>query len=133
MQAAVNPVDAEIGEHDEQRELQDAVVGKWLIGERIIELCVTADFGDQEGSRQQRHNRHGAHSLGDFHRNLILEILGVMDGRLIPDEDVRQACGNKVDDNTKNPNSDARNLLAKGELTALERNGCTHTRRSERN
>lgn len=48
VQATVDPVDAEIGERDEQRELNEAVAPERLIRERVIEFCVTTDFRDQE-------------------------------------------------------------------------------------
>ena len=36
VQATVNPVDAEIRERDEQRELNEAVELEWLLRERIV-------------------------------------------------------------------------------------------------
>lgn len=44
MQAAVDPVDKEIGKGDEQRELQNTVIGERFLIERIVKLCVTPNL-----------------------------------------------------------------------------------------
>ena len=103
VEAAVNPVDAEIGEGDEQRELDDAVVREGLFGEGVVELRVSADFGDEEGGRQEGHDGHGLHGLLDLHGDLVLEELGVLDGGLVPDENVGEGGGDEVGDDAENP------------------------------
>ena len=105
--ATVNPVDAEIGEHDEQRELDEAVAPERLIRERVIEFGVTTNFRDQERRSEERQDGHGLHCLLDFHGNLVLKELRVMDGRLVPDKDVGKGGANEVCDQTENPLRDS--------------------------
>lgn len=88
MKAAVNPVDAEIGEEQEKRELQDAVIGERLFGEGIVHFAVSADFGQEEWRCEDGHDRHGFHGLGDFHADLVAEIFGVIEGGFVEDEDI---------------------------------------------
>jgi hypothetical protein len=89
VQASVDPVDEEIGEEDEERELQDTVEGEWFLGGSIVEFGVSADFKDEEWGRQEGHWGHGAHGLFDFHGDLVLEEFGVFVGGFVPNEDVR--------------------------------------------
>ena len=58
VQASVNPVNAEIGERDEQRELNEAVKPERLLVECIVQFGVTTDLCDQERGSQKRHNGH---------------------------------------------------------------------------
>ena len=89
VQPTVDPVDEEIGEEDEERELQDAVVREGLIGDGIVELGIASNLQDEERRCQKSHRGHGAHGLLHFHGNLVLEELGMVVSRLVPDEDVR--------------------------------------------
>ena len=52
VQASVNPVDEEIGETDEEWELQNTVIWEWFFGDGIVEFSVSADFQDEEWSSQ---------------------------------------------------------------------------------
>lgn len=88
VQSAMDPIDAKIGEGDEQGELQEAVVGEGLLGESIVELRIPPNLGDQEWRGQQGHDGHGPHGLGDLHGDLVFKELGVLDGGLVPNEDV---------------------------------------------
>lgn len=54
----MDPVNAQIGESDEKRELQNAVVWERLVRKRIIEFSVTADLSDQERRGQEGHDGH---------------------------------------------------------------------------
>lgn len=85
----MNPVDAEIREEEEKRELQDAVIGERLLVEGVVHFAVSADFGQEEWCRENGHDGHGFHGLGDFHADLVAEIFGVFEGGLVKDEDVR--------------------------------------------
>lgn len=103
VQAAVNPVDAEIGEGDKKRKLEDAIVRERLFVDGVVQLGVSPNLGDQEGSGQKRHDRHRSHGLRNLHGDLIFEELWMLDCRLVPDEDVGEGCGNKVNDNAEDP------------------------------
>lgn len=50
VEGAVDPVDAEIGKEDEERELEVVVPGEGGGGGRVVEQGVAADFGQEEGS-----------------------------------------------------------------------------------
>ena len=84
----MNPVDTEIGEEQEKRELQDAVIGEGLLGEGIVHFAVSADFGQEEWCCENGHDGHGFHGLGDFHADLVAEIFGVFESGFVKDEEV---------------------------------------------
>lgn len=98
VQASVDPVDEEIGEADEERELQDTVVRERLLGDGIIEFGVSSDFQNKEWGSHESHWGHGAHGLLDFHGDLVLEEFGVLVGGFVPDEDVREGGDNEVNE-----------------------------------
>jgi hypothetical protein len=101
VQGAVNPVDAEVGEGQEDREL-DPVPGAAEEGEeRVRELRVgggvvdeaeAADFCDEEGDGEDGHDWDGFEGLLDFEAHLVLEVFGVLEGGLVEDEDVAERC-----------------------------------------
>lgn len=89
VQASVDPVDEEVGESDEERELQDAVEWEGFLGDAVVEFGVAPDFRDKERDGQEGHEGHGLHGLSDLLANLVLEVLGVLDSCFIPDKHVR--------------------------------------------
>ena len=88
VQAAVDPVDEEIGEADEEWELDEAVEWEWLFGDGVVEFGVSSDLQNEEGCSQQGHWGHGLHGLSDFHRNLVSQEFGVVVSGFVPDKDV---------------------------------------------
>lgn len=88
VKATMDPVDEEIGEEDEEWELQDAVIRERLLGNGVIELGVAPDFQNKERRSQQRHWGHGAHGLLHFHGDLVPQELGVVVGGFVPDENI---------------------------------------------
>lgn len=103
VQTAVNPVDEEIGEEDEDGELEDAVVGERLLGDGIVKLGVASDLEDEKGCSEKGHGRHGGHGLLDFQGDLALEELGVIEGGFVPNEDVRGGCDDEVYQKAEDP------------------------------
>lgn len=101
----MDPVNAEIGECNEQWELYDAVVRKRLVGETIIQLCITPYLGDQKRGSQKRHDGHRSHGLCNLHGNLVFEELRVFDGSLVPDENIRQCCRYEIGDKAEYPDN----------------------------
>ena len=95
VQAAVDPVDAEVSEHNEEREL-NPVVGFAKDGEErvrevgrvVIDEAVAPDFGDEEGDGEDSHYRDRLERLLDFHAHLIFEVFGVLEGGFVEDEEV---------------------------------------------
>lgn len=103
VKATVNPVDEEIGEEDEEWELQNAVIREGLLGNGVIEFGVAPNFQNKERRSQQGHWGHGAHGLLHFHGNLVSQELGVVVGGFVPDEDIRKRRNDEVDEETKDP------------------------------
>lgn len=68
--------------------MQPVVVWEGLIGERVVELGVAADLGEEEGDREEGDPRHGVDGLADLHLDLVLEEFGVVEGGLVEDEDI---------------------------------------------
>lgn len=88
VQTPVDPVNEEIGEADEDGKLQDAVEGKWLLGDGVIEFGIASDLENEEWRGEQGHWRHCAHGLLDLQGDLIPQELGVVVRCLVPDENV---------------------------------------------
>jgi hypothetical protein len=112
VQRAVDPVDAEVGEHQEDWELEpvpgvaeDAQerVGESGVGGGVVDEAVALDFGDEEGDCENGHDRDGVESLFDFHANLVLEVFGVLEGGLVEDEDVAERRKGGVDEGAEEP------------------------------
>lgn len=103
VEPAVDPVDAEIGEDDEEGELDDVIPHARAILSCIVHLAVSADLGDEERHGAETHDGHGAHSLGNLHGDLVLEVFRVSEGSLVEDEDVGEAGACEVDDQAEDP------------------------------
>ena len=88
VQTAVDEVDAEVGEEEEEWELEVVVVGPWFVGERVVEFGVAPDFGEEEGRGEDGDEGHGVPGLRDLHLYLVFEEFGVLEGGLVEDEDV---------------------------------------------
>lgn len=103
VEPAVNPVDAEVGEHDEEGKLDDVVPHAGALLGLVIHFAVAAHFGDEEGRGEDGHDGEGAHRLSDFERNLVLEVFRVGESRLVENENVRERRKGKVDDDSEEP------------------------------
>lgn len=88
VQPAVDPVDAEVGEAEEERELQDVVPPAGALVHRVVDLGVAADFDEEPGSGQGGHDGEGDVRLAHLEADLVLEVSGVVEGGLVEDEDV---------------------------------------------
>lgn len=88
MQAPVDPIDEEIGEQDEERELQIAVQAKRGIGRSVIKLCVAAYFAKEKRGREDGHDRKRSQGLLDFESNLILEVFRMRECCVVENKDV---------------------------------------------
>lgn len=53
----MDPVDQEIGEHEEQRELQHVVEHEGCLFEGVVHLSITLDFSKKEWHGQSSHDR----------------------------------------------------------------------------
>ena len=58
MQTPVNPVDAQVREGNEQRELKDVIEGKRSICRSVVKFSIATNFKEEEGRGEDRHQRH---------------------------------------------------------------------------
>ena len=98
VEATVDPVDEEVGEADEERELEVVVEGEGCVRRCVVEVSVAADFKEEKGSGEDGHDGHGDHGLSNFEGDLVLEVFGVGDGGVIEDEYVGEGGAYEVED-----------------------------------
>jgi len=99
----VDPVDAEVGEEDEEGELNDVVGGKRGGGGKIVEFGVASNFGGEADGSQDAHEGHRDHALADLETDLVLEVFRMLSGVVVEYVVVREGCANKVEDETEKP------------------------------
>lgn len=97
VKATVNPVDAKVGEEEEEGDLEPVPPRPGGFVERVVEEAVTPDLGDEEGGGAEGHDGHGFVGLLDFEPDLVLEELGVLKGFLVEDEEVGEGGEDEVD------------------------------------
>ncbi len=98
MQATMDPVDAEIGEENEEGELNDVVPRKRCFRRQIVQLGVTTYLSQHARCGEEGHERHGFVCLCDLHADLVLEVFWVLRRSLIKDEDIRESGAEEVKD-----------------------------------
>jgi hypothetical protein len=112
VQGAVDPVDAEVGEGQEDRELNPVPgvaenaqerVGEVGVSGRVVNEAHAANFGDEEGDGEEGHDGDGFEGLLDFETHLVLEVFGVLEGGLVEDKDVAEGCERAVDESAEEP------------------------------
>jgi hypothetical protein len=112
VQGAVDPVDAEVGEGQEDGELEPVPgvaeeaqdrVGDFGIGGGVVDEAEAADFGDEEGNGEDGHDWDGFEGLLDLQTHLVLEVFRVLEGGLVEDKDVAERCEGGVDESTEEP------------------------------
>lgn len=122
MQAAVDPVDEEIGEHEEERELEYVVQRKRRVANSVVHVSVAADFEEEKGNGGGGHARHGLHCLSDLHAHLVLEVFRVVEVGFVKDEVVGEGSKDEVDEESEDPIK----KVSTESISDLE--GCHHTR-----
>lgn len=103
VEASVDEVNKTVGEYEEERELNIVVGGEWCFFQLVVEFCVALDFSDKEQGCQNRHARHGLHGLLDLLADLILQVLRMIEGSFIENEDVGECSENPVKYYAKEP------------------------------
>ena len=86
VQVAMDPVDAEIGEDEEDGELEEVVPESRALLGRVVELAVPADFEAHQWSRAERHEGHRLVGLDDLEPDLVLDELWVVQSALVENE-----------------------------------------------
>jgi len=102
VKTAVNPIDAAIREHEEQRELDDDVPPSVCL-DAHVQPRVSLDFGVEKWSGEDGHYRERAQGLDDLLSDLVLEELGVLERILVEDENIREGREEEVDHASKQP------------------------------
>lgn len=103
VEAAVNPVDEEVGEDEEERELEEVVPQAGALLGDIVELAVAADLEQEQGRRHHGHEGHGLVGVDNLEPDLVLEVLGVVHDALVEDEQEGQGSKDEVDDYAEDP------------------------------
>ena len=103
MQATVDPVDEEIGEHEEERELENVVKREGRIVQRVVHLSVAHDFHEEEGRSEGGQSGHRLHGLLNLHAHLVLEVLRVVEGGFVEDIVVGESGEAEVDEEAEDP------------------------------
>lgn len=103
VQRAVDPVDARVGEGEEERELRGVVPAPRPVGAGVVELAVAAHLEREDGRREDGDDGDGAHGLGDLLADLVLQEFGVREGGLVEDEEVGEGGAEEVDDGAEQP------------------------------
>ena len=103
VQAAVDEVDAAVGEAEEERELQHVVPPARSLGRRVVHLGVAQDFAEEEGYGEDGHDGGRDEGLLDLLRDLVFEVFGVLEGGVVEDEQVGEGGAEKVDDGAEEP------------------------------
>lgn len=103
VQVAVNPVDAEVAEDDEGGELEDVPPEAGALLGGVVELAVATDFGEEDGGVEDGHDGHGLVGLDDLEPDLVLDVLGVVEGALVEDELVGQRGEDEVEQKAEPP------------------------------
>lgn len=112
VQPAVNPVDAEVGEENEEGILEPVVGGEGGLVGAVVELGVAADLEKHHEHGQDGHGGHGDHGLLDLKFDLVAEVFRVFECLLVEDEDVRQRRQEKVEEDSEHPIKSKRHVSA---------------------
>lgn len=99
----MSPVDAQVGEEDEERELRVVVPAAGALLRGIVELAVAAHLGDEGERGADCHDGHGHVGLFHLETDLVLEKFWVAERLLVKDEDVRQSREDKVVEDAEEP------------------------------
>ena len=103
VQSAVDPVDEEIGEANEERELEDVVEREGRIRGAIVEFGKSAHFTEKQGRGEDGHYGEGDEGLFDLEPDLVAQVFGVCEGCVVEDEDVGKGRAEEVDDGAEKP------------------------------
>lgn len=101
VQPTVDPVDAEIGEHDKEGELEPVVGRERGVLDHVVELGPAAHLEEHKEGGANRHEGHSGHGLLDFEGDLIFEVLGVLHGLLVEYQPIGQGGKDEVEEDTE--------------------------------
>lgn len=96
MKAAMNPVDAEISEADEQGKLREVVPTARAFFGGIVELAISSNIEEKHRRRQEGHGWHCKDGLLDLEPDLVLEEPGMFKCGLVENEEERERCEDEI-------------------------------------
>lgn len=99
----MDPVDARVGEEEEDGVLRPIVPPPRTLGGCIVQLRVAAHFGKEPWHCEDCHDGEGDVGLLHLELYLVLEVSRVLEGCLIEDEEVGCACKDIVYDDAEKP------------------------------
>lgn len=88
VETTVDPVYAEVGEDEEEGELEVVVQWEGCLGGGIVKLPITAYLSCEERVGQDSHEGHGEQRLLHLERNLVLEVFRVLEGVVVEYEEI---------------------------------------------
>lgn len=103
MQAAMDPVDEEVGEGDKEWELEDVVQPERGIGRGVVQLGVPSNFAKEAGDGEDGHDGKRDGGLLDLEGDLVLEVFGMGEGGMVEDEEVGEGSADEVDEEAEEP------------------------------
>ena len=103
VQAAVDPVDEEVGEGNEDGELQIVVPESGPLDGGVVHFGVATHFQREEGDREDGHYGQRDVGLSDLLTNLVFQILWMVEGSFVKDEDVGEGRADIVDHQAEEP------------------------------
>lgn len=102
VQATMNVVDAAVGEHEEERELEVVVPEARPVGGGVIHLGVSAHLEPEAGRGEERHSWNGGERLANLQRDLVLQVSGVLERIMVENEIIRSRRENEVEQGAEN-------------------------------
>lgn len=103
VETTVDPVDEEVGEKEEEGELDVVVQGKGCLSSSIVKSCIAPYLGGEEGAGQDSHYGHRRQSLLHLESNLVLQEFGVLEGVVIEYEEIGEGGKYVVDYQPEEP------------------------------
>lgn len=103
MQATVDPVDAQVREEDEERNLEVVVPASRAFVCRVVELGVAADLGEEPRDGEDGHDGEGDVGLLHLELDLVFEVARVVEGGLVEDEEVGSTGEDVVHEDAEEP------------------------------
>lgn len=98
VQTAVNEVDEEVGEEQEQWELEPLVPGAWSLGCSVVQLRISLKLSCEADRSQERHQWHGRVCLNHLELDLVLEEFWVCECCVVEDEVVGRGGDDEVEE-----------------------------------
>lgn len=101
VQPPMDPIDEEIGEEDEEGELNDVVERERSVRGRVVKFSIAEDFAEEDGGGEDGHQWDGGEGLFDLLTDLVLEVFRVCEGCVVENEDIGEGGAKEIDDSAE--------------------------------